>query len=463
VKTQSALSDNINKGKLAALLEQARRLGMIRSEVWQRFGSLKGVGLGDRTIRDNWLKESRQFTVPANAWKQTLADAIGDIKANLEAAKFHAKQSIRRHTTNKEEQKRLYTALKADKWLDDRYLSRIMRKVWHRGHNHTHNQIIVRSDDYTVFTLKGNVWIKIPSLIKGKRVAIPISTTVAPKGNLRILLRNDKVEVHYATEVINTNDCGTHIIGVDKGYTEVLTDSDGEHHGVTLGAVLTKESDRLKLKYQRRHKLKAIAKKKPWVKKHNLGRKKLDNQVIKHQTAVKTIVHTAVNAVVDKAAVIIAEDLSSPIAGKKFSKNISRRLSSWTKGVIAQAIENISRRRGSTVIHVNAAYTSHKDSRNGTLSGKRRGDTFYCEDGEVLQADVNAARNVLARHHDPEIGQWTPYQQVKSILLKRTECHRLKLLNQDSSCKPFGLSTESKLPNAYTRYVFLEQCKNNLS
>ena len=49
-----------------------------------------------------------------------------------------------------------------------------------------------------------------------------------------------------------------------------------------------------------------------------------------------SIVHTAVNAVVDKASVIIAEDLTSPISGKKFSKNVTRRLSAWTKGVIAQ-------------------------------------------------------------------------------------------------------------------------------
>ena len=58
MKTEIAFSDDINKGKLAALLEQAQRLGVIRTEVWQRFGSLKGVGLGDRTIRDNWLMKN---------------------------------------------------------------------------------------------------------------------------------------------------------------------------------------------------------------------------------------------------------------------------------------------------------------------------------------------------------------------------------------------------------------------
>jgi len=145
--------------------------------------------------------------------------------------------------------------------------------------------------------------------------------------------------------------------------------------------------------------------------------------------------------------VIVTEDLTSPIAGKKFGKNVSRRLSAWTKGVIASAIENVSRRRGSTVIYVNAAYTSQMDSRNGTLSGKRCGEKFYCEDGEVLQADVNAARNVLARLYDSEISRWMPYKQVKAILLKRTSANRLKLLNQDSSCRLPYLSTESELSN----------------
>ena len=84
------------------------------------------------------------------------------------------------------------------------------------------------------------------------------------------------------------------------------------------------------------------------------------------------------------------------------------------------------------------------DSRDGTLRGKRRGDLFHCEDGAVLQADENAARNVLARLHDREIDRWTPWQKVKSILLKRTERHRLGLLNQDSSCNSQELSTESE-------------------
>ena len=400
-------------------------------------------------MRDQWLKEGRQFNVGANPWKETLRDAINNIKTNYEAAKVKARQAISRHTKDQNKQKRFYTLLKNDAWMNDSYLKRILRKYWHRGHNHTYDQIIVRSDDYSIFTLHNKIWIKIPSLIKGKPIAIPLSTTVAPSGTLRIILRNNKVEIHYAVKQISTNDCGSGVIGVDKGFSEVLTDSDGQHYGTTLGAVLAAESDRLKLKYQRRNKLKALSKKKPHIKRFNLGRKKLDRQMITHQSTIKTIIHNAVNCVIDKADTIVAEDLTSPISGKKFNKNISRRLSAWTKGVIASALENVSRRRGSTVILVNAAYTSQIDSIDGTLSGSRLGDRFYRENGDVLQADVNAARNVLARLYDTEISRWTNFKEVKAILLKRTECRRLKLLNQDSSYIVNSVLTESELPNEY--------------
>jgi IS605 OrfB family transposase len=148
---------------------------------------------------------------------------------------------------------------------------------------------------------------------------------------------------------------------------------------------------------------------------------------------------------VDKAQTIAAEDLTSPIASKKFGKNVTRRLSAWTKGVIANALDTISRRRGSSVILVNSAYTSQMDSRYGILLGNRSGDSFHCFDGVVLQADENAAQNVLARLHDQEIDRWMPFQKVKSILLERTERHRLGLLNQDSSCNSLEVINRERI------------------
>ena len=454
-----------NKGKVAALREQARRLGPVRTEVWQRFGSIQGVGVSDRRIRDAWLSEGRAFPVSANAWKETLRDAKGDITAHMESAKVKARRSIWRHTQDQTEQKRLFTALKRHDWTTDPYLRRVMRRHWPRGHTHTHNQIIVRSDNYTRFQLGGRAWIKIPGLIKGTRLAIPLDTTVAPTGTLRIILKDDdRLEVHYTIEVEVKHDCGERPIGVDKGYSEVLVDSDGEHHGQELGAILTDTSDKLKAKYQRRAKLRARAKntrnprKREHIRRFNLGRKKLNRQMDKTQARLRDIVFQSVHKVVDKAAVIAAEDLTAPMAGKSFGKNVNRRLAAWTKGVIAEALDSVSSRRGSTVVLVNPAYTSQIDSRNGCLLGKRQGDRFYCSDGVVLDADQNAAQNVLARLTDPDIERFTPYRTVKAIVQARTERLRLGLLNQDSSCSPGQprvLSTESELPKNHHEQLCL--------
>lgn len=461
--TRIAYSKNLNKGKFDQLVEQANRLGRVRSEVWQRFGSIAGVGLGDRTIRNQWLKEERKFNTLANPWKETLRDALADISMNRESAKVNARRMISKRTNDPETRKQLYTDLKYNRWMENKYLTRIMRKHWHRGHNHTHNQIIVRSDNYIIFELNGNLWIKIPSLIRGKPIAIPLSTTQAPTGTLRVILRNGKVEVHYSVDVDQEQTCGNKVIGVDKGYTEVLTDSEGEHHGTQLGEMLTTESNHLKIKYQRRNKIKGVIdklrkkgnhNKASRIVKQNLGRTKLNNRSAKTTKSIKTVVFNAVHKVVDKASVVVAEDLTSPMSGKKFGKNVNRRLSSWTKGLIAEAMENVSQRRGSSLHYVNPAYTSQMDSITGLLQGKRVGDKFYRANGDVLQADVNAARNVLARLSDHEIDRWTPFQKVKSILLKRTEANRLKLFNQDSSCRSKDLSTESELPNGQLCPIF---------
>jgi hypothetical protein len=69
---------------------------------------------------------------------------------------------------------------------------------------------------------------------------------------------------------------------------------------------------------------------------------------------------------------------------------------------------------------VNAAYTSQMDSHTGLLQGKRVGDKFYRASGDVIQADTNAARNVLARLSDPDICRCTPYRDVRRILLSRS-------------------------------------------
>ncbi len=438
--TRILYSGKINSGKYAQLQELAWRLGNLRTEVWRRFGSLNGVPRRHREVRDEWLAQGRQFDVPARLWKETLRDSMANIKAYRAAVKKKVQRRIKHHTSDKKEQKRLFGFLKYRRWLQDSYLLRIMRRYWNRGHNHTFNQIVLDTGCYDTYEHKGRVWLKVSGLQRGKRIAIPLTTTVAPTGTLRLILKEGRAEVHYTPPTAEQKPCGTETVGIDKGYTEAFTDDDNERYGEGLGEMLSKESDSLKTKYQRRNKLRAIAEKKPHkaekIRKNNLGRKKLNRRRDGHTAHVKDHLFKAAHALVDKAKKIACEDLTLPIKSKNnYGKNQTRRLTAWVKGLMMEALLGVSHRRGSAVVLVNASWTSQIDSRNGFLIGKRKGDRFYCYDGAVLDADQNAARTVKARLSDPEIDLWTPYQKVRSILLERTErAIRMGLLIPDSSC-----------------------------
>ncbi|WP_205650542.1 RNA-guided endonuclease TnpB family protein [Actinoplanes solisilvae] len=346
----------------------------------------------------------------------------------------------------------MFTALKAGTWPADPFLARQMRRHWRRGHNRTTNQIIVRADQHnTRADDRGRLWLAVPGLQRRQLVKIPLNTTVAPTGTLRLILRGGKVEIHYqidaATMPSSQRPCGTATLGVDKGYTEALTDSDGNHHGVNLGTLLTAESDRLKERNRHRAKLRSVHNsaalrgdhaKADRINRNNLGTVKRDRQAATHQARVRSEIFTAAHRVVDKAVVVVAEDLTKTFAGRKpLGRNINRRLAGWTKGVTAEALKNVSERRGSALVHVNAAYTSQACHQCGSL-GKRSGDSLHCTMCRVVwQADVNAAINVLQRHGDPDITLHTPHHVVKQIVQERTDRRRSRLPLPDSSppCK----------------------------
>ncbi|WP_197698923.1 RNA-guided endonuclease TnpB family protein [Micromonospora inositola] len=389
-----------------------------------------------------------RFGVLANAWKETVRDAMADIAANLAAAKVEVQWAIGRRTNAGAERKRMFTTLRADQWASDPFLARQMRKHWKRGRNRTHDQIVVCADKYnTAVDGQSRLWLAVPGLEPRKMVKIPLSTAVAPTGTLRLILRGGRVEVHYQIDAAEMRSsqrpCGDATVGVDKGYTEALTDSDGQPHGVQLGVVLSSESDRLKERNRRRAKLRSIANtaalrgnhaKAHRIKVNNLGTVKRDRQAARYRARVRTEIFTAVHEVVEKAATVVAEDLTKRFAGRKtLGKNINRRLAGWTKGVTAEALRNVSERRGSALVHVNAAYTSQTCHRCGAF-GRRSGDRFHCTPcGVVWQADVNAAINILHRAGDPDIALHTPHHKVKQILQDRTDRHRTRLPVQDSS------------------------------
>ena len=433
-----------------------KTLGFVRADIWRRYGALQNIRKSNQDIRAK-IAAGQYYTgfpVDGTIRNETTKDIINDVLTYKAAAMVKVRQAIHARTNDKAEQKRLYTLLRDDKWQTDNFLHRQMRKHFRHGKSAVANQFIVRSDKQTSKVVDGRLSVTI-HIAKKYGSDITLTTTSSGKNvdltgrNLRIIVKDGCAEIHYATEKGDGRECGNQVIGIDKGYTEAFTDSDGEAHGEKFGSVLTEYSDKTAETNRQRNKLHALEKKHrkagniakaDRIKQNNLGRKKIDARREETQDQLRNIVFQSAHSIVDKAAVVVSEDLTSPIAKKQQWRKFNRKMSSWAKGVLADALDSVSTQRKAKHVLVNSAYTSQMDSTTGLLQGKRTGDKFYRENGDVLQADHNAALNVLARLDDNEISRFTPYREVHRILLARSPAQL--------SVNRLELGTKTRQPSA---------------
>jgi transposase len=408
----------------------------VRADIWRRYGALNNVGKSSADIRCE-ITRSKFYSdlfIDGTIRAETTKDIVNDVLLYKAAAMTKVRQSIAARTKDSDERKALYTLLRKDEWLNSNFLHRQMRKHFKHGKSECANQFIVRSDKHSSEIVGGKLVVTI-RIAQKYGDDLKLVTTSSGKNvdltgsNLRIIIKNGLTEIHYASEKSEGRECGDQILGIDKGYTEAFTDSDGIAHGTKFGSVLTKFSDKAATTNKQRNKLHALEKKHrksgnvikaDRLVKNNLGRNKIDAWREKTQKQLRTIAYQSAHTIVDKAAVVVSEDLTSPIAKKQPWKKFNRRMSAWAKGVLAQALEEVCTQRKAKHVLVNGAYTSQMDSTNNLLEGKRVGDRFYRENGDVLQADHNAASNVLARLDDSEISRYTPYREVRRILLARS-------------------------------------------
>ena len=417
ITTRTYYSKSLDNKTYSELKLIAKKLGILRKIIWHQFSS-NPKKLNDREIRDQWLNAKNNETnfypkiidqIPARLWKETLRDTIGTINAYFEAGfKEVIKTLYKKH--GKTKAKELTKFLKAD-YKSNNELHRLVRKLIPKGVSKADNIICL---DEGCYTFEQDILL-VTGLRKRKMLSIPLTTKYRPKGNFKIILKEDnrcelRVNFKYQTKV--QTEKPYEAIGVDKGYTEVFTDSTGERHGNDFGKLLTKKSDFLKEKYKNRNKLYAIMKKANEkgdkkkannIKKNNLDNKKLNRQKEKANIELKEIIYKAAKTLAQKAKIIAIEDLTFKTKSTKF-KNVNRRLSSWIKSTIDEAISKYCFIYGTKLVYVNAAYTSQGDSRyDCALVGKRIGNSFIGFDEVVLDADINAALNILARLYDQEI------------------------------------------------------------
>ena len=198
------------------LLPVCQHIGFIRADLWRRYGALANIGKNVSEIRAEIVERGYYNPIPIDGTirHETIKDVVNDILLYKAAAKQKVRQDIAARTADPEERKRLYTLLKNDAWLSDSFLHRRMRKRFKHGVSQVRNQLVVRSDRHTEEVIDGRLVITI-KIAKKYGNDIRLVTTTNGKdvdltgSNLRIMVKGDVTEIHYAYENPNAQVCAS--------------------------------------------------------------------------------------------------------------------------------------------------------------------------------------------------------------------------------------------------------------
>lgn len=284
-------------------------------------------------------------------------------------------------------------------------------------------------------------------------------------GDLQLILDPDKkrLEIH---KLIKARAAGKNqskkTIGVDKGLATLLSCSTEKEYGLDFSAMTRPEVERIakrntnrnqyvQLAKDLRHKIAHLeerintqgynkklqgqkrsleAKLNKLISNH-LGNKLYHKQHNRFNAQLDSVINCAIKTMiqVEQPKVVVKEDLTFtkdklPTTGNPAERKARRNLASWTKGRLNERMEYQFELKQIKSIDVNPAYTSqycpscyqHIEERTGVHH-----EIAICKNCGPLNANTMAAKNILAREDDPEIGIYTPYKKVKKILDERAK------------------------------------------
>jgi putative transposase len=161
-------------------------------------------------------------------------------------------------------------------------------------------------------------------------------------------------------------------IGIDIGYKKLITDSNGRTYGKELYDVYDK-----------------ISKKKKGSKKYKRSlthRTNLTNKIGNDFYQQNTF------------DLLVMEDLKAVKHKSKLSRKTNNKLQYWSYRTLIDKLERLSEEKGFHIQKVNPAYTSQQCSKCGLIDkSNRTGESYQCSCGMEMDADINAAKNILQR------------------------------------------------------------------
>jgi transposase len=447
----------------------------------------------------------KDLRIASNYSTNALAFAITRLNARLDLIKKNCKARIYKHIKDKKEQHYLFYILKKplfikalmqqqpfilDKQFDvyrpeylNKYLHRILRHEFKNNNVPELKKQILRTDvvtakieSYKDFKKFSHV-IRLSTINKGSRVVIPFNPNKyveqyldKRKGCYTIFLdEHNNPQLHIPIEVkVAVNNNNTQELGIDKGFRTLLVDSNHNFYGEKWNKVEIVLDNKFQKKQKQRNKLyalrtnlykrwkatgdKVILKKIKRLEKYNLGKDKFNTNRIKTKDTIKNVVNQSVNELVEEnpqLKTLVLEKLNRFNKDKKYSSRSIRLMNNWKRGFLEKKIIFISQLNSIELAYQNPAYSSQECPNCGYPDrDNRHNEEFICiKCGYSEHADVVGAKNILKRKYDTEIGLYTPYKQVKTILLKRYSVGdinppRLEILDFEKSCESYKQSIQ---------------------
>ena len=472
------LSNEETINKLEKLLDKREHC---RNYFYSRFSGIEYMDkLNFRDIRNELLKtdkeELKKFNLSARTWKMELSEVIANIKSMWSNSQNEIKHYIRdNENLDNEDRHYLYYILKDQKlWAmvvqtgqinetkklsqikvtkDKKYLLNLLSRYTRRAKPNISHSISLKTiqlDTGMYQLIDGELFIQ--SLERGKRLHFSLRNKVTiTTGNIRVILNKEKniLEVHKLLSIpVKKNNNPTKDIGIDKGYTKMLSSSEGNEYGIVLGELLARAAKFInqknktrnkyhskvrKLKKELKENTKLTLEEKRKIKQkiqrithHNLSNKSYKRRRSKYKEIIRSYINHEIKRFIltEKPTRIALEDLTFETISNPHTPNFNMRMSLWVKGYIDERLNYYADMYGIEVVYVSAAYTSKFCSKCGAKLESRIGqhkEIGHCPNCGEIDANINAAKNIKARLYDPEITQFTPYRTIEKILLERYE------------------------------------------
>lgn len=292
------------------------------------------------------------------------------------------------------------------------------------------------------------LWARLSTLDKGKRIEVPLAgyehfekrhgsraasvQIVERDGHLAFGLMTD-IATACATSTANYVP-RTEAIALDLGLKTLFATDQGDLLGqgwLTRLQEYDRKITRL-AKYRQQHEMKVRS-------------ERYKRYVAQLKGFVRSEIGRILNRLVEThaPAEIVVERLR--FQNSNLSKRLNRILSKFGKNEIARKLKDLEERFGIVTTEVNPAYTSQEDSACGYVDklNRPRQEAFCCRwCGSKRHADVNAARNVLARRSCGETHSRRPKQAILAELVRQFN---------ERHTRPKGVATDPRLKNPYFR------------